>query len=449
RQTVHARDERVTRLEESHSSGLGVRVLAGGAWGFAASALRDEREVERVTALALEIARGSATLRARQVALAAEPVVRTRYRSPRRIDPFGVPLAEKAELALGVNALLRAEPEIGVAECGLGAWQRLQHFASTEGARIATDLVRTWGQARASAVGAGDSQTRSLAVNPRHAGWEHVVAADLPGHAAQLAREAREKLHARPGPVGELDLILDPLHLCLTIHETCGHPSELDRALGWEANFAGTSFLTPDQLGTLRYGSPAVSLVADNTLPVGLASTGFDDEGVAGQRWDIVRDGLFVGYSTSREVAGAIDEPRSRGSARADSWASVPIVRIANVGLEPGDATLDELVADTRDGILIQGMGTYSIDQRRLNFQFGGDRFTRIENGRLTEPLQRVTYQGTTPEFWNACDGVCDRAHWEPNGVLTCGKGEPMQYGQMTHGAAHARFRRVRVGSAK
>jgi TldD protein len=263
-----------------------------------------------------------------------------------------------------------------------------------------------------------------------------VALADLAGNAERVAREAAEKLHAEEGPVGEMDLILDPLHLCLTLHETIGHPSELDRALGFEANYAGTSFLTPDQLGKLRYGSPLVNIVADNVYPEGLASIGFDDDGVACQRWDIVREGVFVGYSTNREVAAAIGERRSRGSCRADSWASIPIVRISNVGLEPGDARFEDVLADTKDGIFVEGQGTWSIDQRRYNFQFGGDRFRRIEGGKLGAPLKNVTYQGITPELWGSCDAVCDRAHWEPNGVLNCGKGEPGQSGQMSHGAA-------------
>jgi TldD protein len=219
----------------------------------------------------------------------------------------------------------------------------------------------------------------------------------------------------------------------------------LDRVLGYEANYAGTSFLTTDKLGTYRFGSHHVTLVADNTESDTLAATGYDDDGVACQSWDIVRGGLFVGYCTNREVASKIGERRSRGSNRADSWASMPIVRIANIGLVPGEATLDQLLADVKRGIYIEGHGSYSIDQRRYNFQFGGDAFWLIENGRRTHMLRDVIYHGITPEFWNSCDGVAARAFRRRYGFITCGKGQPSQSGWMTHAASPALFRKVQV----
>jgi TldD protein len=239
--------------------------------------------------------------------------------------------------------------------------------------------------------------------------------------------------------------VLDPEHLSLTIHESCGHPSELDRALGYEANYAGTSFLTTEKRGNFRYGSRHVNLVADNTEPETLAATGFDDDGVQCQRWDIIRDGIFVGYCTNREVAPKIGESRSRGSNRADGWENIPIVRIANIGLEPGSATVEQLIADVKRGIYIEGHGSYSIDQRRYNFQFGGDAFWLIENGRRTHMVRDVIYHGITPEFWSSCDGVADRSFRRRYGFITCGKGQPGQSGWMTHAASPARFRRVHV----
>ncbi len=254
-----------------------------------------------------------------------------------------------------------------------------------------------------------------------------------------------EKVKAPAVEAGQYDLVLDPEHLSLTIHESCGHPSELDRALGYEANYAGTSFLTTEKRGNFRYGSRYVNLVADNTEPETLAATGFDDDGVQCQRWDIVRDGIFVGYCTNREVAPKIGESRSRGSNRADGWENIPIVRIANIGLEPGSATVEQLIADVKWGIYIEGHGSYSIDQRRYNFQFGGDAFWLIENGRRTHMLRDVIYHGITPEFWNSCDGVGDRSFRRRYGFITCGKGQPGQSGWMTHAASPARFRRVHV----
>jgi TldD protein len=260
-----------------------------------------------------------------------------------------------------------------------------------------------------------------------------------------VAVQAVEKVKAPIVEAGQYDLVLDPEHLSLTIHESCGHPSELDRALGYEANYAGTSFLTTDKLGSFRFGSPHVTLVADNTEPETLAATGYDDDGVVCQRWDIVRDGLFVGYSTNREVALKIGEARSRGSNRADGWGSVPIVRIANVGLASGTDTLDQLIADVKRGIYIEGHGSYSIDQRRYNFQFGGDAFWLIENGKRTHMLRDVIYHGITPEFWNSCDGVANPTFRRRYGFITCGKGQPGQSGWMTHAASPARFRNVQV----
>ncbi len=244
---------------------------------------------------------------------------------------------------------------------------------------------------------------------------------------------------------GQYDLVLDPEHLSLTIHESCGHPSELDRALGYEANYAGTSFLTSEKLGNFRYGSRHVNLVADNTESETLAATGYDDDGVSCQQWDIVRNGVFVGYCTNREVASKIGEARSRGSNRADGWSHVPMVRIANIGLEPGAATVEQLIAHVKHGIYIEGHGSYSIDQRRYNFQFGGDAFWLIEHGRRTHMLRDVIYHGITPEFWNSCDGVADRTARRRYGFITCGKGQPGQSGWMTHAASPARFRQIQV----
>jgi TldD protein len=295
-------------------------------------------------------------------------------------------------------------------------------------------------------VGNSDVQTRTYDTWGRHAGWEFILEADLPGNAARVGREAAEKLRAEELPEGEYDLILDPEHLALTMHESIGHATELDRVLGYEADFAGTSFATTEKLGNFRYGSPQVNIVADNTVPEYLASLGCDDEGVPGQRWDIIRGGILAGYATGREVAGRIGEIRSRGSCRAEGWWVPPIVRIPNLGLEPGRGRLADLIADTADGIYIQGRGSFSIDQQRLDFQFGGDMFWRVRNGRVTALLKNVLYRSRTPVFWNACDAVCGPEDFRALGLPGCGKGQPMQRGMMTHFSSPARFRRITVG---
>jgi TldD protein len=337
--------------------------------------------------------------------------------------------------------------QAGIVRSSADLWAQRDRklFVSTEGSRLEFDLLALQGDFSATAVQDGRFATRSFSSPHLRTGYELIEQSQFLREAPRVAAEAVEKVRAPMVDAGRYDLVLDPEHLSLTIHESCGHPSELDRALGYEANYAGTSFLTPDRLGAFRYGSPHVSLIADNTEPETLAATGYDDDGVACQRWDIVRDGMFVGYCTNREVAPKIGEPRSRGSNRADSWASVPIVRIANIGLAPGRSTLDELLADVKHGIYIEGHGSYSIDQRRYNFQFGGDAFWLIENGKRTHMVREVIYHGITPEFWNSCDGVADRSHRRRFGFITCGKGQPSQSGWMTHAASHARFRHVQV----
>jgi TldD protein len=316
---------------------------------------------------------------------------------------------------------------------------------STEGSRLEFDLLAVNGDFDATAVHDGRFASRSFNTPHLRMGYELIEDANFLAEAPRIASQAVEKVKASTIAPGLYDLDLDPEHLSLTMHESCGHPSELDRALGYEANYAGTSFLTTERRGTFRYGSPHVNLVADNCESETLAATGYDDDGVVCQHWDIVREGIFVGYCTNREVAPKIGETRSRGSNRADSWGSVPIVRIANIGLEPGTATLDELLADVKRGIYIEGHGSYSIDQRRYNFQFGGDAFWMIENGKRTHMVRDVIYHGITPEFWGSCDGVADRSHRRRYGFITCGKGQPGQSGWMTHAASHARFRNVNV----
>ncbi|MEQ1793125.1 MAG: TldD/PmbA family protein [Nitrospira sp.] len=444
-QSIRGEDRRIASIRDTDDVGFGVRVLYHGGWGFAASSILSLEEVPRVTELAIEIARGSASIAIDKVRLAAEPVHRDRVVTPVRIDPFTVPLQQKTELLLATMESLQAQPGVVRSTAELWARRDRKLFASTEGTRLEFELLASSGDCTATAVHHGRFASRSFNTPPLRRGYELIEEADFLKQAPRIGREALEKVQAPAVEAGAYDLVLDPEHLSLTMHESCGHPSELDRALGYEANYAGTSFLTTDKLGTFRYGSSHINLVADNTEAETLAATGYDDDGVACQKWDIVRDGLFVGYCTNREVAPSIGAARSRGSNRADSWGSVPIVRIANIGLEPGQATVDQLIADVTRGIYIEGHGSYSIDQRRYNFQFGGDAFWAIENGKRTHMLRDVIYHGITPEFWNSCDGVADRSHRQRYGFITCGKGQPGQSGWMTHAASHARFRNIPV----
>lgn len=448
-QSVRASDRRISSVGESFSSGFGIRALYKGAWGFAASAILTSDEVRRTAALAVEVARASSKLVKKPVALAPEPQHIDTVRTDRSIDPFSVPLDEKTGLLLQVSEILHKEKLVKRSNASLWTQQDIKYFASTEGSKINFDLLAVGGGFGATAVGDGEFQSRSFVIPYFRTGYEHIINGNFVKAAPRIAAEAVEKLKAPDAVAGKYDMVLDPGHLALTIHESCGHPTELDRALGYEANYAGTSFLTPEKLNNFTYGSKHVNLLADNTLPGGMASTGYDDDGVACQKWDIIREGKFVGYSTNREVAGDIGESRSRGSNRADSWSSIPIVRISNIGLQPGKEKLDDLIAGVDNGIYIEGRGSFSIDQRRYNFQFGGDAFWELKNGKKGGMLRNVIYTGITPEFWGSCDGVADAGHWLPYGFITCGKGQPGQSGWMTHGAAHARFRKVNVIEGK
>jgi TldD protein len=444
-QTMTGEDRRIASIRDVEETGFGVRVLYHGAWGFAASSILSLEEVPRVADLAVEIAKGSASVAIEKIRLAEEPVHRDRVTTPFRVDPFAVPLEKKTALLLDVMDYVQRQPEVVRSSAGLWARRDRKLFISTEGAHLEFDLLAAQGEFTATARHDDRFASRSFSTPHLRTGYELIDDANFYAEAPRVASQAVEKVRAPAVAPGTYDLVLDAEHLSLTIHESCGHPSELDRALGYEANYAGTSFLTPDKRGTYRYGSPHVNLVADNTEPETLAATGYDDDGVACQRWDIVREGIFVGYCTNREVAPKIGEARSRGCNRADSWGSVPIVRIANIGLEPGSATLDHLIAGVERGIYIEGHGSYSIDQRRYNFQFGGDAFWLIERGRRTHMIRDVIYHGITPEFWSSCDGVADRNHRRRYGFITCGKGQPGQSGWMTHAASPARFRNVQV----
>jgi len=451
RQNIFTDDERVASLRDSVDTGLGIRVLLNGAWGFAGTSTLSREAVQAAAAEACAIAEASATVMRRAVRLAEEAPRQLQFRSNYAVNPFEVPIEDKVGLLLEINHRLLAPDKIKKAQGYMTLRQDEKLYANTDGSLLESDVVTTGVQYQATAVGEGDAQTRAYVPPPLTLGYENIHAEDLLENAERVAQQAVEKLSAPESPVGRKDLILDPHNLALTIHESVGHATELDRVLGYEESLAGRSFATPDLLNKLDYGSEHVTLRADNTLENGLATHGFDDDGVPGQTWNIVEDGLFVGYGMGREIAAEMGYERSNGTCRADHWSSIPIVRIPNLSLMPGKQplTLEELISDTEDGIYIEGMGSFSIDQMRCNFQFGGDAFWAIKHGKIVGMLKNVTYQAITTDFWNACDAVCDERSWVPNGVLNCGKGDPMQVSQMSHGAAPARFRNIQVGDGK
>lgn len=456
-QNLYARDRSLSQLSDNVSSGFGVRVLLDGAWGFAASPHKTPAEIERIVGLAVEIAKGSRLSQQTQVRLAPVAAYRDTYTTPIEIDPFSVPITEKADLLLQINEQLLSYSERGIkkAYSFLRFAREDKIFASTEGSLIQQTIYRSYPGFGCTAIANGDAQERNYERPPLNTGYEHVNAADLLSQVERVAEQAIEKVNAPKGPSGiRTTLILKPTNLWLTIHESVGHPTELDRVYGYEANFAGTSFATTDKLGNLQYAAPWVNFRADRTQPGGRGTMGYDDEGVPAQSWSVVKNGRLADYLTDRETAYRLGRASSNGCAYADSWSSVPMVRIPNLGLEPGPdggshtATLEEMIADTQDGILIDGVGSFSIDQQRRNFQFGGDAFWKIEKGKVVGMLKDVTYHSMTTDFWNSVDAIGPVSEWQQCGTNMCGKGEPMQLAQMSHACVPVRVRDIHIGGA-
>ena len=434
----------------NQSAGFGIRVLLDGAWGFSASAVLEPGEADRIAGEAVEIARASGLAQPGPVELDDTPPVTDSYRTPYREDPFSISLDEKLRLLMDADAAMARVPGVAIREGTVVAGREVKTFASTAGARIEQEIVESGGGIEATAVNDSEMQQRSYPSSfggqVVTGGFEAVRALDLAAHAQETAELAVALLDAPQCPAGEMDLILDSTQVALQIHESCGHPTELDRVFGTEASFAGTSFLTTDKLGSLRYGSEHVSIDADATAPGGLGTFGYDDEGVPAQNVPLVENGVLVGYLTSRETAPLISR-RSMGSARAWSWSHIPLIRMTNINLRPGNAgSLEDLIADTREGIFMSVNKSWSIDDRRLNFQFGDQAGWLIRNGKRTQLVKNPTYTGITPKFWGSCDAICGPDEWTLWGLPNCGKGEPMQLGHVGHGAAPARFRGVKVG---
>jgi len=449
---LHFKNGEPAGVERSSSTGLGVRVLVDGAWGFAATDDLSRSGVERCADLAVSIGRASARLLQEPVRLAPEPPHQAVWTSPCRIDPFSVSLQAKLDLLSRVDEGLRSVKGVRNAECFLRFLREHQWFVSTEGSDIEQTFTRSGGGMIATAVRDGDIQRRSFpASEGGHllSGWEHIESTPWVETAPRVAEEAVALLRADQCPAGTFDVVLSGSQLALQIHESVGHPTELDRVLGMEANYAGTSFLTLEKQGALQFGSPIVNLVADATLPGGLASFGFDDEGVEAQRWPLVENGRFVAYLTSRELAHRVGEKRSRGCSRADGWHRIPMIRMVNLGLMPGRGTLEELLSDTDHGIYMETNRSWSIDQLRYNFQFKTEIAWEIRRGKRIRMLKNPTYQGITTQFWNSCDAICGESEWVPWSVVNCGKGQPGQVAHTGHGAAPARFRNIQIGVMK
>ncbi len=449
---IWLRTGKVEQLERSSSYGFGMRVIVDGAWGFACSPNVTIDEAGKVAEEAVKTARASATLKRKDVVLSdVEPHVGS-YTSNWEKDPFDVPLESKIGMLKDIDETLRQNEKVKLTSCSMEFWKFDEVFASSEGAYIEQVKIESGGGASATAIEGNDVQRRSVPCSGggdyAAAGYEFVESLALLENAEQAAREAVELLSAPLCPSGENTLILEGSMLALQVHESCGHPIELDRVFGMESSFAGTSFLTPEKLNTFRYGSDQVNIVADATAPGGLGTFAFDDEGVPAQRVDIINEGIFSGYLSSRETASELGWP-SGGAMRADGWNRIPLIRMTNINLLPGDWTFDELIADTQDGIYAANVKSWSIDDKRLNFQFGTEVAWEVRDGSIGRMLKNPIYAGMTPEFWGSCDAVCNDDEWRLWGVPNCGKGEPVQTAHVGHGVAPARFRKVRTEGAE
>lgn len=448
-QSVSVADSRLDAAETSESAGLGVRVMVDGSWGFSSSSDLSLDAVVRIAREAVAIARASTLVSGEPIRLAPVDAYQAVWTGPCARDPFEVPLDEKIELLLSADAALRAEEAVKLTRAAMGFTAVHKFFGSTVGSRIEQQYTEAGGGIVAYAISDGEVLTRSYpnshGGNWLQGGYEVIEGFDFTGHAPRVAEEAAALLSAAVCPSTTTDLIIDGSQLGLQVHESVGHPAELDRVLGDEAAFAGTSFITLPDIGRLRYGSEHVSITADATVPGSLGSFGFDDEGVPAQRDFLIDKGVLTGLLTSRESAPAIGRT-SNGCMRADGWNRIPLIRMTTVSLEPGEWALDDLIADTEDGLYVETNNSWSIDDKRLNFQFSCEIGWEIKNGRKTRMVKNPNYTGITPRFWGSCDAVCSPDHWQVWGLPNCGKGEPMQVAHVAHGAAPARFRNVQVG---
>jgi TldD protein len=452
-ENVTVKSGRVEALSIGETEGFGVRVLVDGAWGFASSSVMSPTEADRVAAQAVRIAHASATVLRQPAELDDRPPARGDYETPVQEDPFELSLEDKIDHLLQADGAMNAVAGIAFTESVYHAQREWRTFAASDGSHTEQVITHVGSGIEANAVEDDELQRRTFpdaGGGYQAAGYEYVRGLDLTGHAERVAAEAVELLSAPQCPPGRRTLVIDPSQLYLQVHESCGHPIELDRVLGTEASYAGTSFLTLDKLDDgFRYGSELVDIVADATAPGGLGTFGWDDEGVAARSVDIVKEGRFVGYLTSRETAPRIGR-RSGGAMRADGWNRIPLIRMTNISLLPRDGmSLDEIVADTDDGLYLAHNRSWSIDDRRLNFQFATEVAREIKGGRLGRLYKNATYTGITYDFWRSCDAVGDRRSYVMLGTPNCGKGEPGQVAHVGHGVSGARFRDVQVGVGK
>jgi len=448
-ESIATREQQVQNVSRGQNFGFGVRVLYKGTWGFASSRSVTPADARRITQQAVEIARANSVYQRKPISLVPVEKVVTSWKSAFEKDPFEVAIDDKIQFLLSLNESAMKTQGVNFVNSFMSFVNEQKFYASTDGSRVEQYIIRINPSFTVTAVNRanGDFQSRNALGGPQSMGYEYIEKYDWKREAQQAGEEAVMKLKAKAIDPGKYDLVLHPSHLWLTIHESVGHPTELDRSLWMEANYAGTSFLTPDKIGKLQFASKIMNFVADRTQPAGLATVGYDDEGVPAQRWHLIKDGVFVDWQTTRDLAAMTGQKKSYGCNHGDSWGSISFPRMPNVSLQPGpdNTSLDDLIAGVEKGILIYGDGSYSIDQQRYNFQFGGQVFWEIKNGKRGEMLRDVAYQSRTTDFWNSCDGLGGQATYELGGTFSDGKGEPGQSNAVSHGCPVARFRQVNV----
>ena len=436
--------------DATETYGFGVRVIHSGVWGFASSPLVTPEEIKRVTAVATDVAKASAIAKKRDVQLAPVPAYDEFWAVKIEKDPWTVPLEEKVEHLRSVCSTMQKNPAVMFAVATTSFEHEWKYLATSEGSFIEQEFHFTSCDASATARIGTQVKTRTFE-RLAGAGYEFLVKAYMPGKAEQIAAEAVEHSMAKPVGQGLKDLVLLPSHLGLTIHEIVAHATELDRIAGYEANYAGTSFVKLSDLGKLKYGSKHFNVSADRTFPTGMATVGFDDDGVKAQKWPLIKDGILVGLQTNRETAHIIGEKESRGCTFANHWRNYPFLRMPNVQLEPGpkgSPTIEQMIADVKDGVLVDGSGSFSIDQQRYNGQFGGDAFWEIKNGKKTRMVTDFTYNAITTDFWANLDAVGPPESWEHHGLTGDAKGQPVQSNHPSHGSAPCLIRKIMVGAA-
>jgi TldD protein len=448
-QTLGYSDGAPDKVEESADKGFGIRVIANGAWGYCSSADLDEKEITRVVQKSIEIARASAFLQKEPVILAANQHYSDKFISSCKKDPFAVPLAEKLSFLAHLDELQAKNSSIKSRDSFLDFRKTIKDFYNSEGSAIHQEIIHCGVGVSVTAAGSGRIRaTRSYPANEgayECKGYELLDEIDFAAKIPIISEQAVALLQAQPCPSKTCDIVLDGSHVGLVIHESIGHPLELDRVFGSERNFSGTSFATTDNLDKLRYGSEIVNVVCDPTAANGLGGFGYDDEGVKAKKVDLIKNGILVGYISSRETARRIGR-ESSGSMIAEGWGNIPLVRMTNTNLLPGNQTFDQLISGIDDGLYLQTTSSWSIDDTRQNFQFGCEIGWLIEGGKLTSMVKNPSYGSNTAAFWNSCDGIGDSSQWRIWGTPNCGKGQPGQNGRTGQGAAPARFRQVKVG---